>query len=433
MKTNRLRASSFVNACGFVITTFLQLLLYPVLINMLGKSVFGLYVYYVSIAGLLCALDLSVMSGMVHHISVNIASKNYNLSATVFKTSLAFYLTFVVLTSVLSYFLFSCLLTFSDVLIENFDVDVMVLVFLQSALILFCTATFSLFKCFGSFIEFNVGVVTCNILNYAIMILCISMLKMSLAQSIICTDLVLSGYLLVSIIYAKRFLRKFGVCVRKGSYSFPSLKIIVSFSYVLNFHSWVGSAFYTFQRVVIGYSFGPESVASYQIVYSLVSKAHAFVNSVYETLFPWMSANACSKHLSVVYSRSLAVSFLMSIIMMGTVLIFGENIISFWLRKPPSAEMIEALYPFSFAFLFVCLSVVPFHVANALGFGMYNFYYGLATALIYVCIYFALQGPNFSFYDLCLAYMFANMTAGTLFQLAVYRKITGHTLSNIAS
>ncbi|WP_448364111.1 oligosaccharide flippase family protein [Fluviibacter sp.] len=426
-----MRTSSMINACGFVLTTLLQLLLYPVLINMLGKSVFGLYVYYVSISSLLCSFDLSVMSGMVHHIAANISDKNYKLSANIFKTSLAFYFVFVLVTVVFLFALLNYLLAFTSVMIENFDVNVMILVFLQSALILFATTILSALRCFGNFFEFNFGIVFCNILNYGVMIICIWFFKMSLAQSLICTNIVLIACVWLAFVCVKRFLSKYDICVRKGSYSFPALKMIVSYSYVLNFHSWVGSGFYTFQRVVLGYNFGPEGVASYQIVYSLVSKAHAFVNSVYETLFPWVSANAGSKNLSKVYSRSLAFSFLMAIIMMASVIIFGENIIAVWLRKPPSAEMIEALYPFSVAFLFVCLSVVPFHVANALGFGMYNFYYGLATALIYVCIYFALLGSDFSFYDLCLVYMFSNLISGTLFQLAVYRKMTKRALNNI--
>lgn len=422
MRLNFLRSSSAVNVIGFLITTGLQFLLYPVLINALGKQTFGLYIYYTAIAGIMYALDLSVLSGMVHYFSFDLQNSDIKSAAFVFKTSVFFYAVLLSLICIVSYFYLDGFLDLFQFKIVGFDIICSVLVVLQFSLTFYYTVLFSIFKCFGRFDIFNILSVSGFVFNYGVMALSVS-LGADLLESVAYSTICLMLYIPFAYIYTVKFLKRYNIDVINARFSWPVLKKIVAYSYVLSINSFAGIFFTQIQRLFIGHKLGPDGVGSYQIVYSLVSKVHSLLNAFFEILFPWASANKNSSDVFAMYAKNLGVSFMISAIFMTILIIFGGSFISIWLQRSPSPDVLEAVLPLSIAFLFVCCSIVPFYIANALGLAVYNLYYGIFNVALYLSFYVLFVSNIATLNQMCTVYMASNAVSGILFQLIIYRKI----------
>lgn len=417
-----LRSSSTVNVIGFLITTGLQFLLYPVLINFLGKNTFGLYVYYTAIAGILYALDLSVISGLVHYFSFDLQNSDSKSAASVYKSSLTFYAVLLIFICSASVLLLDYLLELIKFKIDGFNINCLVLVIFQSSMTLYATVLLSPLKCFGRFATYNVISVTGFVLNYGVMALSVS-LGADLLDSVACSVITLIVYIFTAHAFMVKFLMRNNIDINNSRFSWLTLKKIVSYSYVLSINSFAGIFFAQIQRLLIGHKLGADGVGSYQIVYSLVSKVHALLNAFFEILFPWASANKSSADVFAMYTKNLITSFIFSAIFMIILIIFGGFFISIWLQRSPSPDVLDSILPLSVAFFFVCCSIVPFYIANALGLGVYNLYYGIFNVVLYLVFYALLVANSASLWKMCFVYMASNAVSGFFFQLIIYRKI----------
>lgn len=109
MSMRKILENVFSNWAGLVVTVIIAFIVSPVIVNSLGKEIYGVWTLIVSITGYFTVLDFGVNTAIVRYVSSSVAKHDYAAARSVYSTSLAIFalmaLCIIIFSLIFGYFL----------------------------------------------------------------------------------------------------------------------------------------------------------------------------------------------------------------------------------------------------------------------------------------------------------------------------------------
>lgn len=329
----RIIGNIFSNWANLSVTVALAFWVSPILINALGKELYGAWTLVVSITGYFTVLDFGVNTAIVRYISSSAAQKDHEKSRSVYSTSLTIFgttsLVVLLLSSVVGYF-------FQDFFkLYHIPRTYLYLVFMISMLDLawglVCSVFFGALAGLQEFKFLNGSSVLVNLIKSAVLVALLksgyglmTVASLQLAASAVRS---LSHYLLLKIKYSH-------IYYHKGNVNCATVKLIYNYSiYSFIIAVALKLLFYT-DSVVIGSLINVSAVVFYAIPSTLLDYLEKFVWSMIAVLVPVISSNeATGKGANNIrlYITGTRYTLLVSLPIVISLYFYGSDFIRLWM------------------------------------------------------------------------------------------------------
>jgi O-antigen/teichoic acid export membrane protein len=413
--------NSLFGLMGFALPSAVMLIAYPVLVHYLGTERFGIYFLATSVSGTVAMLDFGMSSATVKLVSEDLATGNKRAAAETIITSLAFYGGLGILGAALIWL-------FSPWLVSLFSVGPAlhaeaVLVFrlaaIQLVVFLLSTSLVFTFKGMQRFDQSTLALSSLSILTYGGAVTGVALAGVGLVGV---TLISLSANLIVLFICVLRGLslcRGQGVVLRSVRPTLSAFRKMFGFGMAMAVHLATVLFFYQGQRLLVGALINPAAVAIYILASTAASKAHEGINAATEVIFPLSSGATDPARLRRVYLRMLLGGAVMAALILGSLALFAEEILTIWVGADLAHKATPLLRVFAVGFFFMALSPAPFHVVNGSGRPWFNVLFDMCKVLITasMLIIFTLDGITLA--GFAWAFTIANIVTAVAFQTSV--------------
>lgn len=323
----------FSNWAGLIVSVIIAFVVSPIIVNTLGKELYGIWTIIISITGYFTVLDFGVNTAIVRYVSSSFAQKNYTAARSVYSTSIIIFA--IVAIAIL---LFSAI--FGYFLPDIFDIhqvarSYIYIVFVISAIDLASGLIFSVIL--GSLVglqEFkliNGTSISVNIVRSVILVWSLhsgaSLLTLAILQLV--SSIVRTGcqYAFLRKKYKFIYFERNAVCRKTFAniYSYSVYSFIIAISLKLLFYT---------DSVVIGALIGVEHVAFYAIPSSILDYLEKFIWAMIAVLIPVISANqakgvdAGNAALYIIGTRYSLIVIMPIVI---TLYFYGDDFICLWM------------------------------------------------------------------------------------------------------
>ena len=423
----RIRRSIVFNLIAFAVPTLIIFVSYPVLLHGLGAEQFGLFTLAVSLAASLSFLDLGLSPSTVRFVALELSRGDRREAGNVIATSLAFYLGVALLIST-TVFLLAPWLTQqfqmpADLMPEAQKLFRIVAV--QVVISMIVNAMQGVFKATD---HFDFSMLATGGLSLSMFGVPALAVYFKLAASM--SAAALYGLMALTFVIVLIFAVVLYVClqrnisVRSARVRLTTLKKTLGFGSILTLHSIAGMLFVSGQRILIGILLGPAAVAVYQLGYTVVSKVHAVLNAASEVIFPIASSTRTSTDgLLRLYRKGMAGILGIAVVMLGTLVLLAKPLLSLWVGEQMAAQVAPLILPLSGAFLFVALTVIPYHVMNGLGRPIVNVIMSVSNVVLFSALLLSFWTLNKSLMIFALCYAGSNMLVSIAYQYYCYRVV----------
>ena len=405
---------------SFLIPTIVVFLSYKLILSSLGDVEFGAYVIITSIGGAMSFMDMGVSMANVKFIAndINDSEKRKNIPSIIW-TSVAFY-------ALIGFFVLILMFFFASILFKLFKlpenlIDIAPLLFLLAALQIFfaliCNVFIGGLKAFGRFDLSMLASLPVSTFGFGAGAIGVYFGFFGLKGLMYCSILgsvvsIFFGF------FVLRYLCKINeIDIFQGKASFNDFKRMFGFGSVMTIHIFVGIFFNQIQRLLVGWSLGPQAVTTFHVTHTFFAKIHALINSFSEFLYPAVSSSKCIEKTRKIYLKVFLAVNVISFFSLSVVFFVSKYIFIFWLGEDMSNNIEPLLVPFLIAFYFIIASIPTFHLLNGLGLPKINVYYSLSNILIYLIVLIFYAGSEMEIYNFAMAFMISNMISGILFQL----------------
>jgi O-antigen/teichoic acid export membrane protein len=179
-----------------------------------------------------------------------------------------------------------------------------------------------------------------------------------------------AGYIIVALLALGLLVvvcGRFDVPVTRVRPSFSALRRLVRYGVVMMANSVASFLVNQVQRFAIGAVIGPAAVTVYQLATTIPSKVASLIASATEVLFPFASSSPDRAKLRRTYLRMLGGSVLVALVLLATLTIWREPILSWWLGARTAAPTAEVLPLFAAAYFLISLTPATYYLANGMG------------------------------------------------------------------
>lgn len=329
---SKILGNIFSNWAGLIVSIIIAFVVSPIMINLLGKELYGTWTLIVSITSYFTVLDFGVNTAIVRYVSSAVARKDHALACAVYSTSIAIF-GLVAVGLLLFSFCFGYFLP-DFFAIAGVTRGYLYAVFIISAIDLASNLVFSVYQ--GSLVglqEFkfiNGNSIVINVVRSLILVWSLkhgaSLLTLAFLQLAASIARAICQRILIRIKYA--YLQfDFHAVDRKTlktlySYSVYSFVIAVALKLL----------FYT-DSVVIGARIGVEDIAFYAIPSTLLDYLEKFVWSMIAVMIPVISTNeTLDKNEGNIrlYILGTRYSLLLSLPIVIALYFYGDDFIRLW-------------------------------------------------------------------------------------------------------
>lgn len=329
----RIIENIFSNWVSLFISVLIAFFVSPIIVNTLGKEIYGIWTLIISITGYFTVLDFGVNTAIVRYISSSFAKKDYKLANAIYSTS------FVI-------FFVGCLLLITFSLIFGFYLNdlfnitsisrnYLYLIFLISAFDLALGLLFSVFQ--GALVglqEFKfinkVGI-SVNIIKSILIVIFLKfgggLFFLAIFQIMATITKAILQYLLINkkYVFLKVDLNNVNKENIKYIYNYSIYSFIIAIALKLLFYT---------DSIVIGIRIGVVEVAFYSIPSTLLDYMEKFVWAMVAVLVPIISANQAQgtheKNIKL-YIIGTQYSLLLSIPFVLSLYFYGDDFIRLWM------------------------------------------------------------------------------------------------------
>ncbi|TRX57941.1 oligosaccharide flippase family protein [Thalassomonas sp. M1454] len=322
------------NWINLLVAIAIAFIVSPILVNSLGKDVYGIWILIVSMTSYFTLLDLGVNSAIVKYISEFIARNDHKNVNRIFSTSLFLFFLLAMITLVISIFLALNFHSFFEITI--FSKNYVALTFFIVGIDLTINLLFSVYlgtlKAFNKFVALNIiniviAITKNSIFVYLLLYQSSSILTLSLVQLIFTLIKTFIHYFLIKSL-------PFRVRFSFNHISKSSLKILYQYS-IYSFLIAVSHKmiFYT-DTIIIGAIIGVEEIAYYAIPLTLVQYIEQFVWAIIAVLIPIISAKSAFDDLSStkkIYKLGTKYIFLLFSPVLVVLFSVGDQFIGMWM------------------------------------------------------------------------------------------------------
>jgi O-antigen/teichoic acid export membrane protein len=419
------RNASF-NLLGFLCPAAILFVSYPLLLHALGVERFGVLALAMSLAAGLSFLDLGLSAASLRFIVSDLYLGENHAAARVIGTTLTFFCGLGIFISTTLFVLSPSVANWIHIEPSQFSDAIIILRLTapQIACSLFLGTLASIFKALN---RFDLAAVIASLV--ATMMYGVPAFQVAYFDSTLPTAVgtAIIGLLILStvgILLLDREANRNGITLRECTPDVKTFRRIFSFGATLTGHAIIGMLFTHGQRILVGFMFGPASLAAYQLSLTLVSKVHAAINAVAEVALPVASraqTNLIKKH----YFRSMLALSAMSFFPLLAITMGRHWIIERWLGEsaPPLAS--ELLPAACLGYFFVALSALPYHILNGFGKPQINLYFSVLNITIYgiaILVFELIHLRNVV--NIALAFAISNAICGVCYQFFCYRLFT---------
>lgn len=329
----RILGNVFSNWAGLAVSVIIAFVVSPIIVNTLGKEMYGVWTLIVSITGYFTVLDFGVNTALVRYISSAVAKHDYSSARAVYSTSMAIF------ASVALVILFFSLI-FGYFLPDIFEIHqvtraYLYAVFVVSAVDLASGLLFSVYQ--GSLVglqEFkfiNGTSIVINIVRSIVLVLALDngagLLTLAFLQLVASLVRAACQYVLLRRKYV--FL-----CLERHAIDRKTVASIYSYSiYSFIIAVALKMLFYT-DSVVIAARIGVAEVAFYVIPSTLLDYFEKFVWAMIAVLIPVISTNQARGDESGnvrLYILGTRYSLLISMPIVISLFVYGDDFIRLWM------------------------------------------------------------------------------------------------------
>lgn len=329
----RILGNVFSNWAGLVVSAIIAFVISPIIVNTLGKEIYGTWTLIVSITGYFTVLDFGVNTAIVRYVSSAVAKRDISSARSIYSTSMAIFgsvsLVILLFSIIFGYFL-------PDIFgIHQVTRGYLYAVFIVSAIDLSSGLLFSVYQ--GSLValqefKFINGTAICiNIVRSIILVFALKngagLLTLAFLQ--LGASIVRAAFQYVLLRKKYEFLK-----VDRRGINRTTVKRIYSYS-VYSFVIAVALKllFYT-DSVVIAAQIGVAAVAFYAIPSTLLDYLEKFVWAMISVLVPVISTNQAQgddARNTRLYILGTRYSLLISLPIVISLFVYGDDFIRLWM------------------------------------------------------------------------------------------------------
>ncbi len=350
--------NSIYSLIGFVWPLILAFVSVPILIKALGTSQYGFLILLNTSIGFFSLLDMGFNYSFTKKLS-----ENYEQSAEVDELNNMFSSTYITYFA-LGILVFLILIFFTPVIISVFRIP-------QN----YAGSLPWIFFILGLTFFFKMLIVPTGQIPYAIqrsdVVTKISMFNVTFTQ-VASIALALKGFgifslILVQLISAAAVYAAYHAFARRA---LPYLRLRLRFSFnafrnVIKDGVWVAignfiyTAIYQLDKIVLGTLSGPSAVSYYASSQMIPEKIQGTCFSLSHLFFPIFSQlqKNDSDKVSAVFRRSIRMSILITAVLTIMVLIYGYNLIFYWLGPIFAGKTIVAVYYLAFTYFILSINM----------------------------------------------------------------------------
>lgn len=406
------------NLLGFFIPVAILFVSYPALLKGLGIAHFGILSLAMSLAAALTFLDFGLAAASLRFVVSDLHQGNFSAAGRVMTTSLSFFGSLGFAISICIFFMASRLTYWMDV--PEVDRELARVVFrltaLQIGFGLLLNAVAGLFKALDRFDLSATVVILVALFTNAVPAWQIVGFGQSLPFVLTTSAWTLGIVSIGSIAVLNVVARSKGVRLVRSLPDVPTFRRTIAFGAALTLHGLIGMLFTHGQRLLVGVLFGPTAVAAYQLALTIVSKVHAAINAAAEVALPIASGGELER-VRAAYLKGIGFLSIMSLFPLIFIGAFNEEIIQLWLGSSAPPLAAKLLPPLCFAYFFVAISSLPYHILNGLGRPNVNVIFAILNAVVYLLSLggFYILGVQ-SVHSIAIAYAISNVVCGLLYQ-----------------
>lgn len=350
--------NSIYSLIGFVGPLILAFVSVPILIKALGTSQYGFLILLNTSIGFFSLLDIGFNYSFTKKLS-----ENYEQPPEVDELNKLFSSTYITYFG-LGIAVFLILVLFTPVIISVFKIP-------QG----YAGSLPWIFFILGLTFFFKMLIVPASQIPYAIqrsdVVTGISMFNITFVQvaSII---LAMKGFgifslVLVQLISAVAVYMAYHAFARRAlpylrlrlQFSFDTFRAVIKDGVWITMGNFVGAIVYQLDKVVLGILSGPSAVSYYASSQMIPEKIQGTCFSISHLFFPIFSKlqkNDADK-ISDVFRRSIRISILITAVLTILVLIYGYNLIFYWLGPDFADKTITAVYYLAFTYFILSINV----------------------------------------------------------------------------
>ena len=378
--------NALYNAFGYVFPALVALLAMPYMVRKLTVEVYGIYILYASLAGMLSFLDMGFGQGIVRFVSQYEAKDDRERINEIIKVTFTVHTLMGVIGGAVIYLL-SGFLAGRVFKIAPEYVETSILAFNIAAIgffINFITATFSNIP--KAFQRYDVFVKIQNSVFFLQITSAVTLLYM--------------GRGLIEILVAQVFFQTTGLLFFYTSSKriLPTLKVgfgfnkeifkeIFGFSIYTALNEIAASAIYRGDKMLIGALLGAEAVTFYTVPSMLVQMANGLIYFSSQSLMPGVSyaqALLDREMLKGIYKKSIRFALTAGLLINVWLILLGDPFLTLWMGKEFSEKSAFLIPVISVIFFLKSPSLVAVWFCNGLGRADMNFMSSTAGAFSYL-------------------------------------------------
>lgn len=389
--------NAMFNLIGFVSTSLIMLLSYPLYLKIFDEAQFGIFLVMTGIPAFISIFGFGIFASITFFVSQNsLSSETFKRSIYVV-SALCFYLLIGLLLAI-GIFLSSELI--ATALFQNHD-DIIIAV--KSLNLISLTIPFTL--CFGVLVATKKGMNDFKMAAFlavsqqifatflpAFMANLLSFKTIGLAVSVHTFGIVILS--LISLIF---FADPIRVCIArraKRKHFWAALKKLISYGLPNAGAGSITVAITQIPKILIVYWFGPAEVTIFTLAFGIASKLQAIANSVTEVIFPVVAKKTVSSERLSIYLKMFVASGSLCMFIATGLFIFTEDILRLWIGKNMSLMATDVLRWLIIAYFVSSLAAINFHFLNGIGRPVENLWVAICQFFVFIFVSVMLRVHN---------------------------------------
>lgn len=423
MQTVKIFHGSFYGLVGFILPTVMVFVAYPILIDGLGITGFGIFLLINSVTGAFSMLDFGLSSAILKYVAEDLSNGNAHGVADIFATGFIYYCALGAGLALLMWMVAPSLQDMMSTPLETkldtilaFKIAAFQLVF--AMLIALFT---SLMKGFNRF-DLSCWILSAvSFITYGGAIAAVKLNHGGLVQVVLWGCISNVALVPVCMIFSHSIAKDVNVKLLNGRPSKSTLRRLFSFSSALMVHSVVSMFFGHGQRLLVGFWLGPNAVSVYTIANTLVSKVHAVINAMTEVMFPISSSNKNIFLLRKMYIRVVLTSMLFAGLLLSCLTVFAEQILTIWVGPTLAAAAKPLIGVFALGFFILSFSPPTYHIVNGKGMPWLNVIFDVSNLALAALLMAIVYVTEISLIKIVWAFAISNLIQSLCYQYTVER------------
>jgi len=406
-----LKNTSFIknvsfNSLGFIFQVILVVIATPIILNSLGKEIFGVWILINSIIGYF-SFTQGISNSTIKYISEYYTKKDFKKINSIYTFSI---LVFGFSALFLSFSLYLCsdiIISSNLFMVSNGYQNIAIKSFQLASIILFLSIVHSIFdsilKGIQRFDLFNIISIVMIFKTYIGYIVLVK-LGFSIIEMLYLTLFIKIVRLFISYFFCKKYISSLKINFNYSRSFFKEFKI---FSYYSIGSSFFGQLTNHLDKFMISSFIGFSSLSFYAIPNRLLVRIKGFVNKIYEVCFPKFSemvVNSNESELISFYKQISKITLVISITIFLPVVLYSFQIINIWIGYDYALKGYEVMILLSIGSFLNITSGLSTQVNLGLGFPKVNTFFSFITSFLNIILiipfifYWGIKGAALSFF-----------------------------------